>query len=112
MSKYVYNTGHWSQIVPYQSNGLLSKSLVSECSFYALYVYGINTYWLPMMQAGINWALIDFCGLCYKNIMLAVRDERKWSLYYKCVTALALASAVIYNHKWRSKLWRHFLTTL
>jgi hypothetical protein len=30
-------------------------------------------------------------GLYYKNIMTIVSDDCKWSLYHKCVIALALA---------------------
>ncbi len=35
--------------------------------------------------------LPDTSGLYYKHIMTIVTDNCKWRLYYKCVTALALA---------------------
>ncbi len=45
-------------------------------------------------------------GLYYKNIMTIVSDDCKWSLYYKCViaSALAIASVINYDRKWCSKL--------
>ncbi len=53
-------------------------------------------------------------GLYYKNIFTIVSDDRKWRLYYKCsfTLALALASVVNYDCKWRYNLERHLLMTL
>ncbi len=58
------------------------------------------------------------CGLYYKNIFMIVSDDHKWCLYYKmCFTlavayALALASVITYDRKWRFNLECHLLMTL
>jgi hypothetical protein len=44
----------------------------------------------------------QLCDLYFKNILAIVSNDHKWSLYYKCLLALALvlASVVCYNLKW------------
>ncbi len=48
-------------------------------------------------------------GLYYQIIMAIVSDDREWSLYYKCVIALALPKASVINcdHMWQHSLERH-----
>ncbi len=41
----------------------------------------------------------DISGLYYKHIMAIIADDCKWRLYYKCVTALALARVINYARR-------------
>ncbi len=53
---------------------------------------------------------MDACGLYYKNILTIVSNDCKLRLYFNCLISpslIALVSIVSYDHKWRSKLWRH-----
>ncbi len=47
----------------------------------------------------------------YKIIIMIISDDCKWSLYYKCIMALALtldlATVVNYDCKWRHNVEHH-----